>query len=107
VDVRSLDACTLPTTERPLRLAEFDTLFATAARSVERLGPTHVRMRLTGDAGLADTVRDLTAREAACCSFFRFTVTPAAEAVTLDIEVPAAYADVLDALAGRAEAALR
>ena len=29
------DACTLPTVERPLRLAEFDDLFATAVRAVE------------------------------------------------------------------------
>jgi len=100
------DACTLPTAERPLRLAEFDALFATAVRAVEPLGPTHTRMRLTGPAGLAATVRDLTARETACCSFFSFTVTPEpagdGEALTLDIRVPAAYADVLASLAARA-----
>lgn len=121
------DACTLPTAEQPLRLAEFDALFASAVRSVEPLGPTHTRMRLTGPAGLATTVRDLTARETACCSFFTFTVTPETfpvtpetfpvtaetfpvtpeptgdgEALTLDIQVPAAYADVLAALATRA-----
>jgi len=31
------DACTLPTAERPLRLAELDDLFATAVRAVHRL----------------------------------------------------------------------
>jgi hypothetical protein len=30
-------ACTLPTAARPLRLAEFDALFATALRRQERL----------------------------------------------------------------------
>ena len=35
---------------------------ATAVRSVETLSPTHPRMRLAGLAGLAATVRDLTAR---------------------------------------------
>ncbi|GAB3849332.1 hypothetical protein ACFPIJ_36450 [Dactylosporangium cerinum] len=98
------DACTLPTVERPLRLAEFDDLFATAVRQVDVVSPTHARMRLTGPAGLEATVRDLTAREAACCSFFTFTfsVTPAEDgtAVTLDVQVPSPYADVLASLAG-------
>jgi len=100
------DACTLPTAERPLRLAEFDALFATAVREVDTAGPTHARMRLTGPAGLAATVRDLTARETECCSFFAFTVTPEpadeGEALILDVEVPARYADVLASLAAPA-----
>jgi hypothetical protein len=100
------DACTLPTAERPLRLAEFDALFATAVRAVEPVGPTHARMRLTGPAGLAATVRDLTARETECCSFFTFTITPEpaaeGEALTLDVCVPVAYAEVLASLIGRA-----
>ena len=100
------DACTLPTAGRPLRLAEFDALFATAVHQVEPVTATHVRLRLSGAAGLAATVRDLTARETACCSFFVFTVTPKpiddGEALTLDIEVPGPYASVLAALAERA-----
>jgi hypothetical protein len=100
------EACTLPTVERPLRLAEFDALFATAVRSVDAVGPTHARMRLTGPAGLAATVGDLTRRESACCSFFSFTLTgePAdeGEALSLDVRVPDRYADVLDALVRRA-----
>lgn len=69
------DACTLPTVEQPLRLAEFDELFATAVRRVETLTATHARMTLTGEAGLTAAVRDLTARETGCCSFFTFTIT--------------------------------
>jgi DNA-binding transcriptional MerR regulator len=102
----TVDACTLPTAERPLRLAEFDDLFATAVRDVATLSPTHARMRLTGPTGLEARIRDLTARETECCSFFTFTVTPSpavdGEVMTLDIEVPPEYADVLGALAGRA-----
>ena len=102
------DACTLPTADRPLRLAEFDDLFTTAVRDVEPVSATHARMRLTGPAGLEAAVRDLTARETECCTFFTFTVTgePAVdgEALTLDIEVPVQYADVLASLAGRASA---
>jgi hypothetical protein len=100
-----VDACTLPTAERPLRLAEIDALFATAARSVDRLDPRHLRLSLAGGEELTATVRDLTDRESACCSFFGFTVTPAGDAVTLDVTVPDAYVHVLDALAARAAAA--
>jgi hypothetical protein len=100
------DACTLPTAEQPLRLAEFDDLFATAVRRVDPIGATHARLHLTGPAGLAARVQDLAARETGCCSFFTFTTNsePAAdgEAVVLDIEVPAAHADVLASLAQRA-----
>ncbi|MCU7729332.1 hypothetical protein ODJ79_36925 [Actinoplanes sp. KI2] len=100
------DACTLPTAERPLRLAEFDDLFATAVRRIDRLGESHARLHLTGPAGLAARVRDLAARESECCSFFTFTTTeqPATEGevVVLDIEVPAAHADVLASLIRRA-----
>jgi hypothetical protein len=100
------DACTLPTAERPVRLAEFDELFATAVRGVEVLGQTRARMWLAGPAGLEARVRDLAARETACCSFFTFTVTPEPagddEAVVLDIEVPPTYAGVLESLVQRA-----
>ena len=96
------EACTLPTVERPLRLAAFDDLFATAVRAVETLTPTHARMLLVGPTGLEDRVRDLTARETECCSFFTFTITPEptgdGEAMLLDVEVPAAHVDVLVAL---------
>jgi hypothetical protein len=97
------EACTLPTAERPLRLAEFDTLFATAVRHVEATTATRARLHLTGAAGLEATVRDLTRRENECCSFFTFTVTPESdESVILDIEVPPPYAEVLASLIERA-----
>jgi hypothetical protein len=102
------DACSLPTVDRPLRLTEFDDLFAVAVRRVEPVTPTHARLHLTGETGLAATVRDLTARETECCSFFDFTVTPVTavegETVILDVDVPAQYANVLDALTLRASA---
>ncbi len=99
-------ACTLPTAELPVRVAEFDALFATALCHVEVLGPAHARMRLSGPAGLAATVRDLVARETACCSFFAFTVEPAPDgaALTVDVRVPPGHADVLAALVRRAVA---
>lgn len=99
------EACTLPTAELPLRLAEFDALFRTAVRHGERLGVGHLRVTLAGDADLEESVRDLAARETQCCSFFTFSVTaPVPGRVELDIEVPAGHVDVLDALEARAAA---
>jgi hypothetical protein len=96
------DACTMPTAERPLRLAEFDALFAIAVRSVKRRG-NDVRMHLAGGEGLVGQVRDLTARETSCCSFFTFTVAGSDQHLTLDVSVPPAHQRILDALAERAE----
>lgn len=96
------DACTLPTVERPSRLAEFDALFAAAVGGVERVTDRHARLRLAGPPGLAATVRDLTARETRCCSFFTFTVTPTDDAVILDVEVPDGQTAVLTSFASRA-----
>ena len=95
------DACTLPTTERPLRLAEFDALFSEAVRSVERHGQ-RVRMHLTGTPDLRDRVRDLAERESACCSFFTFAIDGTPGNVTLEISVPPERRDILAALADRA-----
>ncbi|HEV7656358.1 MAG TPA: hypothetical protein VGP36_16710 [Mycobacteriales bacterium] len=91
-------ACTLPTAERPVRLAEFDDLFATAVRGVDRRSPTQLTLTLAADPG---RVRDLARRETACCSFFTFRLTDG-DPLLLDIAVPPAYVDVLDALAERA-----
>jgi hypothetical protein len=96
------DACTMPTVERPLRLAEFDALFATAVRSVERRGDD-VRMHLAGGEGLVGQVRDLSARETSCCSFFAFVVAGTDQDLTLDVSVPPAHQRILDALTERAE----
>ena len=96
-------ACTLPTARQPLRVAEFDELFSTAAASGQRLGPQHLRLTLTGGPDLPDMVRDLAEREAQCCSFFTFAVrTPQPGVVELDVEVPSGHIDVLDALEVRA-----
>jgi hypothetical protein len=95
-------ACTLPTIERPLRRAEFDSLFATALRAQQRVAPT--RLRWTLDPAAEDLARDLTARETGCCSFFTFTFALSADVVHVDVEVPASHVDVLDALADHAAA---
>lgn len=99
-------ACALPTLEQPLRVAEFDDLFATSLISVEH-DHRQARLTLRDDGGLADRVRDLTARETACCSFFQFRVESGRPGtVRLLIEVPSAHEAVLVGLVRRAREAL-
>lgn len=100
------DACTLPTHEQPLRVAEFGELFAAALRTVDRTGPLRLRLTLENAAGVEATTRDLTAREATCCSFFTFAVT-GGDPLVLDIEVASGHEPVLDAVAEQAALALR
>ena len=104
------EACTLPTAEQPLRVAEFDGLFAEHLQSIQQLGPQEAQIGLVGPEGLGARVQDLADRETSCCSFFEFSVSAAPseagrEAVQLGIRVPAAREDVLAALVGRAESA--
>ncbi len=95
------DACTIPTAERPLRLAEFDDLFRQSVVAVDRVGLS-TRLTLKGATGLHDRVADLTARESQCCSFFDFSLDGDDDGLVLAVSVPAARADILDALTDRA-----
>src|SRR5262245_26923042 len=107
----AVDACTLPTMERPLRVAEFDALFAASVISVDRRSSTGVWLALAGPPGLRERVQDLADRETGCCSFFTFSLSASDrgahdmaedERLLLEVDVPAERADVLDALAERA-----
>lgn len=97
------EACTLPTVDRPLRIAQFDELFAASVRDVRRAEPSRLSLRLTATPEVASRTAELVAKETACCSFFSFTLTATAGALSLDIAVPAAHIAVLDAMAVRAE----
>jgi hypothetical protein len=94
----------LPTVQRPLRLAEFDELFTTALRSVERVARRRVRLELAPEAAVAARAADLVVRETECCSFFTFTLTATGGQVSLEIAVPDGQVAALDALADRAVA---
>lgn len=94
--------CTLPTAQQPLRLAEFDELFATAVRSVQRSDPRLLRLELVPDPTRAARAADLLVRESGCCSFFTFTLTATDGRVWVDVAVPEQQVEVLAALADRA-----
>jgi hypothetical protein len=95
-------ACALPTTERPLRIAEFDDLFARAVRDVVRRDATTVWLNLEPTAEIAAWTADLVVRESGCCSFFTFSLVATGGELRLDVTVPAGRVEVLDALAARA-----
>lgn len=95
------EACTLPTAQVPLRVAEFDDLFARTLRHVQRLDAATLRLVLTGGATTEAVARELTERETRCCSFFDFTLDRRGEQVELEVRVPPEYAEVLDGLAAR------
>lgn len=98
-------SCTLPTEQRPLRVAEWGGLFAERLKEVTRPEPLRLRMDLGSDTSAEGRVRDLVEQESGCCSFFSFTVTAGTGALLLDIAVDEVHAPVLDALAARAGAA--
>jgi hypothetical protein len=98
-------ACTLPASDRALRVAEFDGLFAAAVRGIDRVEPTRLRLDLRPSPQVAGRAAELTVAETGCCSFFTFALTAASGRLTLEVTVPAPQAGVLDALADRAAAA--
>ena len=97
------ESCRLPTVEQPLRVAEFDGLFATAVSSADRLGPTRLRVHLPGGQDTTARLRDLVARETGCCSFFTFDVRPSGTTTDLEVEVPESHVAVLDAMQRRVD----
>ena len=81
----TIDLCTLPTAEQPLRLAEWDDLFTNAVVSTEVIEPQRAKVTLRAQHDLAARTADLAVRETECCSFFTFTLT--ATGGRLDLEI--------------------
>ncbi|MEU6796780.1 hypothetical protein ABZ907_34230 [Nonomuraea wenchangensis] len=101
-EVWAPSACTLPTVERPLRVAAFDALFAETVRAVRRPGRERLRLELAPGPDNAARAAELAARENGCCSFFTFVLTVAGGGLALEVVVPLEHVEVLDALAERA-----
>jgi hypothetical protein len=99
------ESCTLPTSERPLRVAEFDALFRTAVTGQQRTAATVLELSLTSEPEVAAAAAALAVRESRCCSFFRFVLTVDPREVQLIVRVPEAHVDVLSAVADRVAAA--
>ncbi|WP_055600094.1 hypothetical protein [Streptomyces aureus] len=93
---------TLPTVEQPLRVAEFDTLFAERLTGSARPDPLRLELVFAGGESWEDAVGNLAARESGCCSFFAFTPIPSPGHIRLVIEVDSAHEAVLGILQARA-----
>jgi hypothetical protein len=93
------EACTLPTTERALRVTEFEDLFASVLRT-DRPRPTLLDLFVPNT--IDATARDLARRESECCSFFTFEFESAGDDVVMHIGVPPEQVGVLDAIEARA-----
>jgi hypothetical protein len=94
--------CTLASADQLTRLAEFDQLFAEMVVRADRPAPTRLRLELRRDPAAARRAAELAVAETACCSFFTFTLSAAADRLLLEIAVPDAHAPALAALAGQA-----
>ena len=100
-------ACTLPTAQQPLRVAEFAQLFTAAVSQVVRASATQLLLVSDGDPAMLTLARDLAARESECCAFFTFTFDTIDGRWRLIVEVPPAHVEVLDGLQALAEAKTR
>lgn len=100
------DACTLPHRDRPLRLEAFEYLFATALLSTAWIGAGRLRLRFYPTRAVEQQLRQLTAKEASCCSFFTFDIQPTTAALLVDIRVPRNRVDVLIGLEEQALSAM-
>lgn len=99
------ESCTLPTSQHPTRLAEFDALFADAVVGGRRPEPT--RLRLALDPRWEGVAQRLAERESQCCAFFAFDFSHTAGKLYLDIAVPVGREPILDAMAKQATEADR
>ena len=88
-------------------MPEFDDLFATGVRSVDRVDRARSRLELEPDPAVAARAADLVVRETGCCGFFTFILTATRGRVLLEVAVPDSQAEVLDALTVRAAAGAR
>jgi hypothetical protein len=68
------------------RLAEYERLFTGPLNGRERVGGG-IRFRFRADAGVEEWVRDLAAREKACCAFFTFDIAVRGDEVWWDASV--------------------
>jgi hypothetical protein len=69
------------------RLAEYQRLFAQALAGKERTAEG-IRFRFRAQPGVEEWVRDLAAREKACCAFYTYTVAVEGGEVRWDCAVP-------------------
>ena len=90
-------SCTLPSVERPLRIAEFEHLLskATATAAVDA---TTATFSFAPEALTAAAAAELASREVECCSFFSFRLDIGAERLELTVQAPRGHEPLVAAL---------
>jgi hypothetical protein len=88
--------CTLGSDDVGQRSADWHTAVAAATNRAET--ETGVRLMFAPDPALAAQIAQLAVAETHCCSFFRMTLTMAADELTLDIACPPSARPILDEL---------
>jgi len=69
------------------RVAEYERLFTQALVGRDHIA-TGIRFRFRADDGTEDWVRDLAAREKACCAFYDFDIAVHDDEIWWDLRVP-------------------
>jgi hypothetical protein len=70
------------------RMAEYRRLFGRHLLGRDRPAAGRIRYRLRAEEGVEAWVRDLAAREKACCPFFEFSLSTVDDVVQWDVSVP-------------------
>lgn len=96
-------ACTIPTENQPLRVAEFDDFFSHNALALSRPTPNQLRIEIQPEPDAASRAAALAVKETGCCSFFTFEMTISVGSVELTVSTAETHAAVLAALGERAE----
>jgi hypothetical protein len=81
-----LIACSLDTTDKKQRLADWSTLLREATRRDE--APNGVRYSFAGNDELESRLRALAADEKACCAFLDFDVVRTGEVLQMTVTAP-------------------
>jgi hypothetical protein len=69
------------------RVAEYQRLFRSPAYLGRRRTGDGIRFHFQTEPGLAEQIRDLAAREKACCAFFDFAIDNSGDTITWDSSV--------------------
>ena len=93
-------ACTLPASEMPDRMDDWQTVLAHVTRR-EQTSDRGLRLSLDAQVPL-DELAHLAAAEQGCCAFFAFTITVDQRGTALEVRAPDDAADLVTAVFGAA-----
>lgn len=90
-------ACTLQPSDARSQLGEWQNLLNQVTERTERVSPNRLELALTSDADIGSLI-SLAQREAACCTFFSFSIDILVDRLDLVVTVPDDAVEILDQL---------